>query len=53
MRDAYKEEKKKYGVRYLSTAKRLSKEEIASMSKKEIKAEMDAADRKRAMCKES
>ena len=53
MWNAYKEGKRKYKVRYLSTAKRLSKEEIASMSKKEIKAEMDAADRKRAMCKES
>lgn len=53
MWNAYKEGKRKYKVRYLSTAKRLSKEEIASMSKKEIKAEMDTADRKRAMCKES
>ena len=53
MWNAYKEGKRKYKIRYLSTAKRLSKEEIASMSKKEIKAEMDAADRKRAMCKES
>ena len=52
MRDAYKEEKKKYGVRYLSTAKRLSKEEIASMSKKDIKAEEAAIKRRESMCED-
>ena len=52
MRDAYKEEKKKYGVRYLSTAKRLSNEEIASMSKKDIKAEEAAIKRRESMCED-
>ena len=53
MRNAYEEGKRKYRVRYLSTAKRLSKEEIASMSREDIDAEMAAADRMEEMCEKS
>lgn len=49
MKNAYEEGKRKYKVRYLSTAKRLSKEEIASMSKKDIEAEEAAIERMESM----